>query len=204
MQNKWRNIPFRWEHSQRLFSRCTKETMMNKNGFKALRSHNTFSIFGQPSSSVSCPAPLVKAFSFGSIFMATSRNSLSRNGTRASNPHAIVDLSNSVFRIAFFLKVKKRTCLREGSQRYEDFLRDEHILGEMMHDPEQRESRDSLTKNGYDQDTCAQAARRYDKKIIPPKISSLPSPLSTIFTPMALIFRLRRYIGVLARTVVTS
>ena len=38
----------------------------------------------------------------------------------------------------------------------------------------------------------------------PPKISSLPSPLSTILTPMALIFRLRRYIGVLARTVVTS
>lgn len=34
--------------------------------------------------------------------------------------------------------------------------------------------------------------------------STLPSPLSTILTPMALILRLRRYIGVLARTVVTS
>ena len=38
----------------------------------------------------------------------------------------------------------------------------------------------------------------------PPKISSLPSPLKTIFTPIALIFLLRRYMGVLARTVVTS
>jgi hypothetical protein len=38
----------------------------------------------------------------------------------------------------------------------------------------------------------------------PPKISSLPSPLRTILTPIALIFRLRRYIGVDALTVVTS
>ena len=40
--------------------------------------------------------------------------------------------------------------------------------------------------------------------IKPPKISSLPSPLKTILTPMALIFLLNRYMGVLARTVVTS
>ena len=38
----------------------------------------------------------------------------------------------------------------------------------------------------------------------PPRISSLPSPLRTILTPIALIFLLSRYIGVLARTVVTS
>ena len=34
-------------------------------------------------------------FSFGSIFMATSRKSASRNGTRASTPQAIVDLIGS-------------------------------------------------------------------------------------------------------------
>ena len=39
---------------------------------------------------------------------------------------------------------------------------------------------------------------------IPPKTSSLPSPDKTILTPIALILRLRRYMGVLARTVVTS
>jgi hypothetical protein len=42
------------------------------------------------------------------------------------------------------------------------------------------------------------------RKGSPPKISSLPSPLKTILTPIALILRLRRYIGVLALTVVTS
>src|ERR1700722_8977999 len=40
--------------------------------------------------------------------------------------------------------------------------------------------------------------------MLPPRISSLPSPLRTIFTPIALILRLSKYIGVLARTVVTS
>ena len=37
-----------------------------------------------------------------------------------------------------------------------------------------------------------------------PKISSLPSPDSTIFTPIALFRRARRNIGVEARMVVTS
>jgi hypothetical protein len=38
----------------------------------------------------------------------------------------------------------------------------------------------------------------------PAKTSSAPSPESTIFTPIALIRRAIRYIGVAARTVVTS
>ena len=38
----------------------------------------------------------------------------------------------------------KRTCLREGSQKYEDFLPGERILGETMMDLEQHGSRDSL------------------------------------------------------------
>jgi hypothetical protein len=39
---------------------------------------------------------------------------------------------------------------------------------------------------------------------LPPKISSDPSPERTILTPIALIFRDKRYMGVEARTVVTS
>lgn len=40
----------------------------------------------------------------------------------------------------------ERTCLREGNQMCEDFLRDEHILGEMMHDLGQRGSKDNLVE----------------------------------------------------------
>lgn len=52
----------------------------------------TFSIFGRPSLSTSCEEPLENIFSLASTFMATSRNALSKKGTRASRPHAIVDL----------------------------------------------------------------------------------------------------------------
>ena len=41
-------------------------------------------------------------------------------------------------------------------------------------------------------------------KNIPPNISSLPSPLKTILTPIAFILRDNKYIGVEARIVVTS
>ena len=51
-----------------------------------------FSILGQPSASTSCADPLLNIFSLGSMFMATSRKALSRKGTRASRPQAIVDL----------------------------------------------------------------------------------------------------------------
>jgi hypothetical protein len=52
----------------------------------------TFSIFSRPSLSYTRSAFLLNIFSFGSIFMATSKNALSRNGTLASSPHAMVDL----------------------------------------------------------------------------------------------------------------
>ena len=42
--------------------------------------------------------------------------------------------------------------MREGSQKYEDFLRDERFLDEMMHYLEQRGNRDSLGENKYEQD----------------------------------------------------
>ena len=56
----------------------------------------TFSIFGQPSASVSCSRPLLNIFEFGSTLMATSRKPLSKNGTRASRPQAIVDLGGTI------------------------------------------------------------------------------------------------------------
>ena len=56
------------------------------------RLYRTFSILGQPSSSTSCCEPLLNILSLGSMFIATSRNALSRKGTRASRPQAIVDL----------------------------------------------------------------------------------------------------------------
>lgn len=67
--------------------------------------------------------------------------------------------SNFCFRIGIINK-EKRTCLREGSQRYEDFLRDEHILGEMMHHLEQRGSKDNLEENECDRDVCTWTTRR--------------------------------------------
>ena len=85
--------------------------------------------------------------------MATSRNCLSRNGTRASSPHAMVDLFNSSFRIwtSLINKRSERTCWREGSQKYEDSLRDERFPDEMMHYLEQRGSKDSLGENECNQ-----------------------------------------------------
>ena len=60
----------------------------------------------------------------------------------------------SSFRIwnYFINKRSERTCWREGSQKYEDFLRDERFLDEMMHYLEQRGNRDSLGENEYEQD----------------------------------------------------
>ena len=83
--------------------------------------------------------------------METSRNFLSKNGTRASNPHAIVDLLIPLQNWNSFIEKKRsaRTCLREGSQKYEGFLRDERFLDEMMHYLEQRGSRDTLGGNEH-------------------------------------------------------
>lgn len=87
------NIPFHQVRSQRLFLGCTRHVIVinfRRNDIGA--NFCTFSIFGQPSSSTSCSVPLLNILALGSMFIATSRKALSRNGTRASKPHAIVDL----------------------------------------------------------------------------------------------------------------
>jgi hypothetical protein len=61
--------------------------------------------------------------------MATSRKALSRNGTLASTPHAIVDLNSLVsYRMRRGGK-SQTTCWRANNQRYGGFSPGLHILG---------------------------------------------------------------------------
>ena len=152
----------------------------------------TFSIFGKPSLSVS---PFPNIFSLGSTDIATSKNLTSKNGTRASKPQAIVDLV-VIMSSYWDATSERRTYLHVNNRLYAGFWLVWRILdGKMLH-LVLHENKDILVL--WVNHECIGFV------IIPPKISSLPSPLKTILTPIALIFRLKRYIGVLARTVVTS
>mmetsp|Transcript_18702 Transcript_18702/g.59611 ORF Transcript_18702/g.59611 Transcript_18702/m.59611 type:complete len:229 (+) Transcript_18702:510-1196(+) len=99
----------------------------------------------------------------GSSVMTTSKNSRSRKGTRASTPHAMVDL----------------------------FARRQSYLNKAL----------SLRTVSLCSSSADGALWKYRYPAI---ASSEPSPESTILTPMALILRLMRYMGVDARMVVTS
>ena len=110
--------------------------------------------------SISFPGHIL---AFGFRFMATSRNSLSRKGTRPSTPHA------------------DRLLLARRQSYMCNF--------------------ESLrTVSSWN--ACGVGALW--KYRYPPKTSSAPSPLNTILIPIDLMTRASRYMGVEARTVVTS